>query len=62
MDTARATKIADQLRDVYPDAQAVDTGGGFVNVYWTQDLEGELRSFVLGDDNGPLGESGGWSV
>lgn len=35
----------------FPDAQIVDTafdrGDGFINVYWTDDADGELRSFVL---------------
>jgi hypothetical protein len=55
VDNQTATKIAEAIKGRYPDAQVVDTGGGFVNVYWTDDIDGELRSYVLGDEGGDFG-------
>lgn len=55
MDYETATKIVEAIKSRYPDAQVVDTGGGFVNVYWTDDIDGELRSYVLGDEGGNYG-------
>ena len=49
MDASSAERIAEKLRARYPNAQLVYTGGWFVNVYWSEMIEGELRSYVLGD-------------
>jgi len=54
MDESAATRIAEKLRARYPDVQVVQTGGGFINVFWTENIEGELRSFVLGGEEGAM--------
>jgi len=54
MDESTAIRIAEKLKPRYPDAQMVHTGGGFVNVFWTDLVDDELRSYVLGDSNGPF--------
>jgi len=52
MDEATAERIIEGMKGRYPDAQIAHTGGGFINVYWTEVVGGELRSYVLGDEGG----------
>jgi hypothetical protein len=55
MDEHTASRIAEGIKPRFADAQVAFTGGGFVNVFWTDNRGSELRSYLLGDEDGRWG-------